>query len=206
MKKIVRTGAVIIALTLSNIPFSIGKTNGSGIGKRIFYCPAGDIVTWPTITDDLDDAANATAYVGYTGDFGLADKKYFIEAYNVQGEGSATAEATGERDSKLFVNKLKFRFPKMTDEAMTFANAVVNGDGVFVFWHDGHWRVLGNEHYRCDVTPNVASGDAAGSSKGITIEAECPDYKALPIYEGEIQLADGVFDCADGTFTPANGN
>lgn len=202
MKKIVRTGALIVCLTLSNIPYSIGKTNGSGIGKEIYFIPTSDITAWPTITDDLEDAANATAYVGYTGNFSVATGKSFIKAYNVQGEGSVTAEATGDRDSKMFVNKLKFRFPKMTEEAMIFANAVVNGDGVFIVWHDGHWRVIGNEHYRCDVTPQVASGDAAGSSKGITIEAECPDYKALPIYEGNIALPDGTLNLGTGVFTP----
>lgn len=202
MKKIVRTGALIIALALTNIPFSIGKTNGSGIGKDIYYIAASEITAWPTITDDLSDAANATAYVGYTGSFTLAAGAKFIKIYNVQGEGSVTAEATGDRDSKMFLNKLSFRFPKMTEEVMTLVNAVVNGDGIFVVWHDGHWRVIGNEHYRCDVTPNVASGDAAGSSKGVTLEAECPDYKALPIYEGDLVLSDGTFHCADNTFTP----
>lgn len=201
MKKITRTVATICMLALVNIPYTIGKTNGSGIGKTVYYTPAANIDAWPTITDDLDDAANVAGYIGYTGSFTLAPGKYFIKCYNVQGEGSVTAEAIGERDSKMFENHLSIRFPKMTDEVMTFVNAVVNGDGVFVVWHDGAWRVIGNENYRCDVTPNVTSGDAAGSSKGVTIEAVCPDYKALPKYSGDIVMQPDAGDEVNDYYT-----
>ena len=150
------------------------------------------------------------AYIGYTGNFTLKEGALFIRIYNTQGEGVLSAEATGERDSKMYLNKLSFRFPKLTQEAAVLSDAVVNGDGVFIAWHDGAYRVVGHSHYRCDVTPNVTSGDAAGSSKGVTFEAECPDYKALPIYAGKIQFAPDEgdtthdyyeLDCATDTIT-----
>lgn len=204
MKKIIRTGAtIILALALSNVPFTIGQANGSGIGKYLYFIPSSDIVAWPTITDNLADAEADSGYIGYTGSFTLATGATWIKIYNTQGEGTMNAEATGERDSKMFVNKLSFRFPKLTDASTKLADAVVNGDGVFVGWHDGAYRVIGHKHYRCDVTPNVTSGDAAGSSKGITFEAECPDYKALPIYVGNIVLAEGTLNCATDEFTAA---
>ena len=190
MKKIVRTVATIcMAIALANVPFTIGQANGSGIGKYVYFVAASDIEAWPTITDNIQDAASAAAYIGYTGNFTLKEGALFIRIYNTQGEGVLSAEATGERDSKMYLNKLSFRFPKLTQEAAVLSDAVVNGDGVFIAWHDGAYRVVGHSHYRCDVTPNVTSGDAAGSSKGVTFEAECPDYKALPIYAGKIQFA-----------------
>ncbi len=204
MKKIIRTGITIcLALALSNVPFTIGQANGSGIGKYVYFISSSDIAAWPTITDNLADAASAADYIGYTGSFTLKENATWIRIYNTQGEGVLTAEATGERDSKMYVNKLSFRFPKLTAEAAVLSDAVVNGDGVFIAWHDGYYRIIGHSHYRCDVTPNVTSGDAAGSSKGVTFEAECPDYKALPIYKGTIGLSDGTLDCATDTFTPS---
>lgn len=211
MKKIVRTVATIcMAIALANVPFTIGQANGSGIGKYVYFVAASDIEAWPTITDNIQDAASAAAYIGYTGDFTLKEGALFIRIYNTQGEGVLSAEATGERDSKMYLNKLSFRFPKLTQEAAVLSDAVVNGDGVFIAWHDGAYRVVGHSHYRCDVTPNVTSGDAAGSSKGVTFEAECPDYKALPIYAGKIKFAPDEgdeahdyyeLDCATDTIT-----
>lgn len=211
MKKIVRTVATIcMAIALANVPFTIGQANGSGIGKYVYFVAASDIEAWPTITDNIQEAATAAAYIGYTGSFTLKEGALFIRIYNTQGEGVLSAEATGERDSKMYLNKLSFRFPKLTQEAAVLSDAVVNGDGVFIAWHDGAYRVVGHSHYRCDVTPNVTSGDAAGSSKGVTFEAECPDYKALPIYSGKIQFAPDEgdeahdyyeLDCATDTIT-----
>ncbi len=211
MKKIVRTGAtIVLALALSNVPFTIGQANGSGIGKYVYFIASDQITAWPTITDNLTDATEADEYIGYDGSFTLKSGAKWIRIYNTQGEGVLSAEATGERDSKMYVNKLSFRFPKLTPEAAVLSDAVVNGDGVFVAWHDGYYRIIGHSHYRCDVTPNVTSGDAAGSSKGVNFEAECPDYKALPIYAGKIQFAPDAgdtdhdyyeLDCATDTIT-----
>lgn len=196
---------MILALALSNVPFTIGQANGSGIGKYVYFIASDQITAWPTITDNLTDATDADDYIGYDGSFTLKSGAKWIRIYNTQGEGVLSAEATGERDSKMYVNKLSFRFPKLTPEAAVLSDAVVNGDGVFVAWHDGYYRIIGHSHYRCDVTPNVTSGDAAGSSKGVTFEAECPDYKALPIYKGNIVLDDGTLNCDTDEFTPSNG-
>jgi hypothetical protein len=196
---------MVLALALSNVPFTIGQANGSGIGKYVYFIASDQITAWPTITDNLTDATEADEYIGYDGSFTLKSGAKWIRIYNTQGEGVLSAEATGERDSKMYVNKLSFRFPKLTPEAAVLSDAVVNGDGVFVAWHDGYYRIIGHSHYRCDVTPNVTSGDAAGSSKGVTFEAECPDYKALPIYKGNIVLADGTLNCDTDEFTPSNG-
>ena len=195
-----RLTAIVAAVAIGNVNFRIGQANGSGLGKYLYFIPSDDIARWPLISDNLVDAATAARYIGYDGDFQLANGAYWIRIYNTQGEGSMQAEPTGERDSRMFLNKLNFRFPKLTPQAAKLTNAVVNGDGVFVGWHDGAYRVIGNKHYRCDVTPNVTSGDAAGSSKGITFAAECPDYKALPIYRGNIILQDGILNCETDTF------
>lgn len=195
-----RVSAIVAAVAIGNVDFRIGQANGSGIGKYVYFIPSDDILQWPAICNNIVDAETAANYVGYIDNFVIAPNAYWIRIYNTQGEGSMSAEPIGERDSRMFKNKLSFRFPKLTKKAAMLSNAVVNGDGIFIGWHDGAYRVVGHKHYRCDVTPNVTSGDAAGSSKGITFEAECPDYKALPVYRGTLLLEDGVLDCETDTF------
>ena len=204
MKKIVRTAATIIAvLALTNVPFKNGQANGSGIGKHVYFIPSDQIEAWPTITDNLDDAESESAYIGYTGSFTLKTGAKWIKIYNTQGEGVVTSEPTGEKDGRLFLNKLSYRFPKLTGPALVLANAVVNGEGVFVAWHDGAYHIIGDKHYGCTVNPNVTTGAAAGDSKGITFEASCPCHKIMPIYSGDIVLAEGTLNCATDEFTPA---
>lgn len=200
MKRQKTNRTIIAAVAIADVPFRIGQANGSGIGKYVYFMPSDSILGWPSISNNIVDAATAAHYVGYVGDFAVAPGACWIRIYNTQGEGRMSAEPMGARDSIMFANRLSYRFPKLTMSAMKLSNAVVNGDGVFVAWHDGAYRVVGNKHYRCDVTPSVTSGDAAGSAKGITFEAECPDYKALPIYKGKLVLEDGILDCNTDSF------
>lgn len=195
-----RNTTIVAAVAIADVPFTIGQANGSGIGKYVYFIPSDSIYGWPSISDNIVDAEAAANYVGYVGDFVLAPGSCWIRIYNTQGEGTVVAEPMGTRDSIMFANRLTYRFPKLTKEAAKLSAAVVNGDGVFIAWHDGAYRVVGHKHYRCDVTPSVTSGDAAGSAKGITFVAECPDYKALPIYRGKLVCQDGILDCNTDTF------
>ena len=68
----------------------------------------------------------------------------------------------------------------------------------------GRYHVIGSPDYRAVISPTGDSGDAAGSAKGVTFEVECPDVTPLPIYAGDLVLADGTLDCATDTFTPAS--
>lgn len=190
-------------IALADIPFDMGKPNGSGIGHYVYYVPLDDIASWPTIVDDMSQAETDAAYVGYTGDFTLKTGKYWIRIFNVQGEGEATSESTGEKCSKLFLNKLKYRFPKLTDAEIKKEKATVNAPGVYIVWEDGAYRVIGDKHYFGDSTCNITTGNSAGSSKGATLEVECPSFTPLPKYTGDIVLADGTLDCSTDVFTPA---
>ena len=204
MKHLKNNRTIIATVAIADVNFNIGQANGSGIGKYVYFMPSDYIFGWPSISDNIVDAATAAHYVGYVGDFSIAPGAYWIRIYNTQGEGSVVAEPIGERDSRMFANRLHYRFPKLTPEAAVLSDAVVNGDGVFIAWHDGAYRVIGHKHYRCDVTPNITSGDAAGSSKGVTFEAECPDYKALPVYRGQLICQDGILNCETDTFINYN--
>lgn len=193
-----------MSATLTDLDFDIGSSNGSGIAD-VFIAPKSYITGWPTIDDDLSDATDLTSYTEYTGNFTMATGKTFIRCYNTQGEGEGTSEGTGDRDSKMFNNKVSFRFPKLTEANMALQKAVINGDVVAVFWHDGAYRVVGHKHYRSETNVNTTTGAAAGSAKGTTYEIICPDFASLPVYKGTLALPGGTLNCATDVFTATQG-
>ncbi len=182
-------------ISQQDLSITIGQANGSGIDRYVYFIPSDKIKGWPAIAYNMANASRSRAYIGYDGSFSLADGANWIRIYNTQGEGVLSATPIGTRDGIMYENRLRYRFPKLTSKAAMLSDAIVNGDGVFVAWHNGFYRVIGNKHYRCDVTPSVMSGDSAGSSKGIVFEATCPDHKALPIYEGLLRLENSILDC-----------
>ena len=176
-------------MDLTDINFTIGSVNPSGISDEIYFIPKQDITAWPTIANDFSTAADAAEYAAYSGNFTLASGKYWHKLYSTQGKGKITWEYQGETDCKVVINKATLSYPKFTDDIRAFAKFAANGDFVFIVKHDGSYYVIGNDDYRATVTPNGDSGDSAGSAKGVTIEIECPDVTPLPTYSGNIAFS-----------------
>ncbi len=193
-------------MDLGNLDFKIGGINPSGIGATIYRIAKKDIASWPTIGNDPDasgtPAPTVKSLACYEGDFSLVSGAVFDKLYSTQGKGKATFEVTGETDCKMYTNKASLSFPDITAEAIAFCKAAANGDFIFIVKAAGRFHVIGSPDYRATIAPSGDTGDSAGSAKGITFEVECPDVTPLPLYEGEIVLADGTLDCATGTFTP----
>lgn len=187
-------------MQLTDINFKIGSVNPSGISDAVYFIPKSHITGWPVITDDIDESASFDDYVefgdGTVSDFDLAGGRRWSHLYNTQGKGKISWEYQGETDCKVVVNKASLSYPKITGEIRAFAKSAANGDFVFVIRHDGRFFVIGSRDYRATVTPNGDSGDSAGSSKGVTIEIECPDTTPTPTYRGLLLLNDGVLDCS----------
>lgn len=191
-----------MTMQLADINFAIGSVNPSGIKDEVYFAQKNDITAWPTVKNDFATAADIEEYTVLDGDFTMASGKKWIRLYTTQGKGKITAESTGETDCKMFLNKASLSYPKLTNEARGFAKYAANGDFVFIVKHDGKYFVIGSPDYRATVSPNMDSGDAAGSAKGMTVEIECPDVTPLPVYEGTLPLSDGSLNCATGVFTP----
>lgn len=191
-----------MSMQLADINFAIGSVNPSGIKDEVYYANKKDIVAWPAIADDFATADDIGDYTVLDGNFTMVSGKTFLRLYTTQGKGKITAESTGETDCKMFLNKASLSYPKLTNEARGFAKYAANGDFVFIVKHDGKYFVIGSPDYRATVSPNMDSGDAAGSAKGMTVEIECPDVTPLPVYEGTLPLSDGSLNCSTGAFTP----
>jgi hypothetical protein len=190
----------------ANLDFNIGCVNPSGIATTIYAVNKKDIAGWPTISDDItNDETTAAQAAKYSGSFSLKTGKKFRKLYSTQGKGKATFEQLGERDSKMFKNKFSMSYPDLTPEGLAFCKEVCNGDCVIIVKSAGRYHVIGNPDYRTETTSTSGdTGDEAGSSKGIKLEAECPDTTPLPLYEGNITTDDGTLNCSTGEFTPAS--
>lgn len=191
-------------MNLGNLDFAIGGINPSGIGATIYRIAKSAILSWPTIVNDPTATGAVSTLSSYNGDFSLATDAVWDKLYSTQGKGKITFEVTGEVDCKMYNNKASLSFPDLTAEALAFCKAAANGDFVFIVKAAGRFHVIGSPDYRAVISPTGDSGDAAGSAKGVTFEVECPDVTPLPIYAGDLVLADGTLDCATDTFTPSD--
>lgn len=192
-------------MNLGNLDFNIGGINPSGIGVTVYRIAKKDITSWPTIADDPNAASGSGEDLSkYVGDFTLATGAKWDKIYSTQGKGKATFEPVGETDTTMFTNKLSLYYPDLTAAALGFSKAAANGDYVYVTKSAGRYHVIGSKDYRTVTKPNGDTGDAAGSAKGCTIEIEAPDVTPLPIYSGDIVMADGTLDCGTDQFTSAN--
>ena len=188
-----------------NLDFNISGVNPSGIASTIYAVNKRDIASWPTLSDDItNDETTAAEAAKYAGNFTLKTGKKFIKIYSTQGKGKATFEQLGERDCKMFKNKLSLSYPDLTVEGLAFCKEACNGDTVYLVKSAGRWHVIGNPDYRTETTSTSGdTGDEAGSAKGIKLEIECPDTTPLPIYEGTVVTDEGTVNLKTGEVTPA---
>ena len=196
--------------SLKDINFNIGSVNQSGIGDSIFFIPKKDIIAYPWITDDIQQAMLDGSYVSYgnfMGDpdaednnFILHPDKYWHYLYSTPGKGKITWEMLGETDHKVVKNKASFFFPKLNVIIRMMAKLSQNGDFVFVIYHEGRYYVVGSWNYRAVMSLVGDSGDVPGSYHGVTLNIESPDTTPLPVYQGVLAMATGYLDCKTNQF------
>jgi hypothetical protein len=189
-------------MKFGNVLFPEGAVNPSGIKSLAYYIPKSDIAEWPTIKNE--DATTVEEAVNYLGDFVLKTGKFFNSIYSTQGKGAFTSEAIGEKDCKLFTNKVTLSYPDITPEGRNMMKAFVNANIVLVIPLPlNRFVVLGGKDYDVDSAITGTTGDAPGSAKGLTVEVSAPDVTPFPMYKGELVLEDGTLDCDTGEFTPS---
>ena len=187
----------------TDMKWTDGQVNPSGIATEVFYIPKSDIKTFPGVA-----AAPATpeANLLLVGDFELVAGKTWFRLHSTQGKGEVSFEAIGEKECKLFMNKGKALFPDISAAARSHAKQSANSNLVYIFKlpHQSEKRyvVLGDADYDTETKPQGTSGGEPGSQKGLTIDVEVPCFTPLPNYGGGIVLSDGTLDCTTGVFTP----
>lgn len=182
-----------------------GKKNLPGLRRRLYYVPKADVVSFPTLTalptGSTSGSQPTMADLGkLTGNFVLAEGKYFQHIDLKDEASNVTYETVGENGSHLFNNQANAIVAGQADEVKGFARQVVDEDIIYVYQQrDGKFAVIGNDAF---VTHTAPSGDTAAEATGAsttTFAINCYDECPVPTYEGTLALsASAVLNCATG--------
>jgi hypothetical protein len=178
-----------LLFNLANLEWDNGQDNIPGTIPIAYFAIKSDIDNFPALVSSpstLGEHGKLESSVGFT-----FLQNGFFKIYGTEGSGKLSSEPQGEMDCKSFLNKYTFRYPGTTAEALGLCRQLNNSDAAFlVKAADGTVHMIGHETLRAVVAANVDSGDARTSSKGVTIEISCTHEAPIPIYEGDITLAD----------------
>ena len=171
-----------------------------GIRRRLYYIEKVNIVAFPTLGKASDSNQTMGGMAKLTGNFTLADSKFF-KFIDLKDEASnATFDPVGENGSKLFNNQVHAIVSGQADDVKGLARQSVNEDLVFVYQNrDGGFCVLGNEMFETHTSPSGDTGAEATGAITTTFDIQVYDECPVPSYEGELKLsATEYVDCSDG--------
>ena len=166
-----------------------GKKKLPGIRRRLYFIEKSGIATFPQLYSAADADTDMAKMAQLSGEFTLAEGKYW-KFIDLKDEASnVTFESAGEDGSKLFNNQASAVVSGMEDEVKAFARQANNDDLVYLYQQrEGTFCVLGNEMFKTHTSP---SGDTASEATGaitttfaIQVYDECP----VPTYKGKIML------------------
>lgn len=179
-----------------------GQKTLAGIRRRLYYIDKKSIATFPKLGDLDDDTApeNMAALAKLKGSFTPQGDAIF-NFIDLKDEASnVTFETVGEDGSKLFNNQANAIVVGMSDEVKGFARQAVNDDIVFVYQdRAGKFCVLGNEMFKCHVTPSGDTGSEVTGAITATFAIQVYDECPVPTYTGKLKIAaNRQIDCATG--------
>jgi hypothetical protein len=186
-----------------DLKWNDGQINPSGIRSRVFYAQKSWVKTWPapTVTPATPEES-----VELAGDFEMNTGKVFQEIYSKHGKSHVDFDEVGDKDHKMFINKLVGMYPDISSKAKAIAKNNLNSNVIFIAQlpHETEKRfvVIGSEEWDNEIKFTGKSGEGAGSEKGLFFECHAPDTTPLPDFKGLLPVTGGSIDCETGVFTP----
>lgn len=157
-----------------------GTTRTPGVRKRIYFISKDNIVAWPTVGKGK-----------YTGNFTLAEGKYWNFMDLVVNDSKFSAESQGENPCKTFRQHGEFFYPGLESDITDFETMAINDDLVYAVQQtSGAFKILGCENYPTDTNCSSDSGQGATDKIGVTITPECDAPTDLLIYTGSIMIGE----------------
>jgi hypothetical protein len=158
------------------------QENSPGTKKRIYLARTSDFLALQVPVaagaGDGDTVEIATAHT-------FAAPDGFVEIYATFDTGELTMDMAGERDSRIWNNKLVCQHPGLYKEMLEMANWVKDEDFIaLVEMMDGSVVQLGADGTECDVTVQGSSGKNSGGYKGFTFTIE--NFGTPYLYTGVI--------------------
>ena len=191
---------------LQDVKFCQGKKSLPGTKKRVYIADCRDIVSYPKIPDRGKEGFTLDKVPVLTGDFVLAQSKYFAQVDIINNNGQINVEAQGTFGSKTFRSTYTGNAPGTEEEITGLIAELLNAEIVAVVpTRTGKFRVIGSDEFPAEVNPSQGTGQAPTDTNQTVLEIAADGELPAPFYTGKLPVSGGELDCSTGEVTQAGG-
>lgn len=194
----------------TDMDWTQGNVNLPGIRRVVYYIPKREIVGFPTRKASYTEKMGELAIL--VGSFILAANCYWRKITCIVEKSPLDGKSQGTKPSKTFINSLTIQHEGVDEDPTAFAMMANNDDFVYlVETKPGKWRVIGNDMYETETSPEQNLGGAATDEMYTKLAITVTDIAPAMFYEGQIVTETGIInEDADKveavTITPNGGN
>ena len=191
---------------LQDVKFCQGKKSLPGTKKRVYIADVRDIVGWPTKPDRDGEGFSLQDVPVLSGNFTLAQSKYFAQIDIINNNGKITVEAQGTFGSKTFKCTYTGNAPGTEEEITGLIAELLNAEVVAVVpTRTGKFRVIGSDEFPTEVNPGQDTGQAPTDTNQTSIEIVADSDLPAPFFKGTLPVSGGTLNCETGEVTAAAG-
>ena len=182
-----------------SLRFCDGTTVLPGIRRKAYFIQQDNIAKYPELPNLSDENVKMGELACYKGDFTLVADATFKVIDLDDSASNVICDSQGDKPSKSFINKAKFKHPGKGEEATGFARLANASNLLFIYQErDGSFRVVGNDKFTTNVKVTQESGAKETDASGTTLNIEVSDTCAAPFYKGIIKTDAGDIDASTG--------
>lgn len=170
-----------------------GNVNLPGIKRNVYYIPKREIVGWPTRKGSFTSKMGELATL--QGSFVLAAGCFWRLITCIVEKSPLDGKSQGTKPSKTFINSLTVQHEGVEEDATAFAMMANNDDFVYlVETKPGKWRVIGNDMYATETSPEQNLGGAATDEMYTKLAITVTDLAPALFYVGQIVTESGIIN------------
>ena len=187
---------------LQDVKFCQGKKSLPGTKKRVYIADCRDILTYPKVADRSANGVTLDKVPVLTGNFVLAQGKFFAQVDIINNNGKITVESQGTFGSKTFKNTYTGNAPGTEEEVTGLIAELLNAEVIAVVpTRTGKFRVIGSDEFPAEVNPSQDTGQAATDTNQTVLEIVADGELPAAFYVGKLPVSDGELDCETGVVT-----
>lgn len=187
---------------LKDVKFCQGKKSLPGTKKRVYIADVRDILAFPTKPNRSATGFTLEQVPVLTGNFTLAEGKFFAQVDIINNNGKIAVEAQGTYGSKTFKCTYTGNAPGTEEELSGLIAELLNAEIIAVVpTRTGKFRVIGSEEFPAEINPSQDTGQAATDTNQTVLEISADDELPAPFYTGTLPVSNGTLNCATGELT-----
>ena len=187
---------------LKDVKFCQGKKSLPGTKKRVYIADVRDILAFPAKPNRSATGFTLEQVPVLTGNFTLAEGKFFAQVDIINNNGKIAVEAQGTYGSKTFKCTYTGNAPGTEEELSGLIAELLNAEIIAVVpTRTGKFRVIGSEEFPAEINPSQDTGQAATDTNQTVLEISADDELPAPFYTGTLPVSNGTLNCATGELT-----